>query len=430
MNNPQTCPICKLGLNEEAEQCPRCGWDLTDTIGPLEAVGAELQARAAEARRRWDERREEELARREEELKRREEEIRQEKEKTRQQEEAHARHEEELKRREEEIGQEKERTRQQEEAHARRAEELKRRAEEIGQEKEKTRQQEEAQARRAEELKRREEEIRQEKEKTRQQEEAQARRAEEMSRPRQAPAPKAIAAAPKTCANSLGMEFVLIPAGSFLMGSPDSDRKARDNEKPQHKVTISQPFYLGKYEVTQSQWEAVMGSNPSDFSGRSNPVENVSWEDVQGFIKKLNQKEGGNKYRLPTEAEWEYAARAGTTSIYSFGDDAGALGRYAWCWGNSGWSTHPVGQKEPNPWGLCDMHGNVYEWVQDWYGKNYYAESPGIDPRGPSSGSYRVFRGGCWINLARNCRSAARDEVPPGHSSGGHGFRLAFSPGQ
>jgi formylglycine-generating enzyme required for sulfatase activity len=229
-------------------------------------------------------------------------------------------------------------------------------------------------------------------------------------------------------ANSIGMEFALIPAGEFMMGSPDADKEAFKGEKPQHRVTISKPFYLGKYMVTQAQWEAVMGNNPSKFNGLNNPVENVSWDDVQEFIKKLNQKEGGNKYRLPTEAEWEYAARAGMTSTYSFGDDAGALGRYAWYKGNSGETTHPVGGKEPNAWGLYDMHGNVWEWVQDWYGG--YAGSSATDPRGPSSGSFRVLRGGSWGSDAGGCRSARRSCDTPGGRDLTLGFRLAFSPGQ
>jgi len=157
-------------------------------------------------------------------------------------------------------------------------------------------------------------------------------------------------ATPKTQRNSLGMEFVLIPAGTFQMGSNDSD--AYDDEKPVHTVRITQPFYLGKYEVTQGQWQAVMGNNPSKFTGDANwPVENVSWDDVQEFIRRLNAREGGATYRLPTEAEWEYAARAGTTTRWSFGDDASQLGRYAWYDGNAGGQTHPVGQLQPNPGG-------------------------------------------------------------------------------
>ncbi|MCL2122613.1 MAG: formylglycine-generating enzyme family protein, partial [Desulfovibrionaceae bacterium] len=171
----------------------------------------------------------------------------------------------------------------------------------------------------------------------------------------------------KTYTNSIGIKFVLIPAGSFLMGS---DARAL-NEKPPHRVHISKPFYLGKFEVTQEQWQAVMGNNPSRFKGPDNPVEGVSWEDVREFIQRLNEKEGHRRYRLPTEAEWEYAARGGTSSRWSFGDDAGLLDQYAWYKDNSEDTTHPVGQKKSNPWGLHDMHGNVFEWVQDWYGGDY-----------------------------------------------------------
>ena len=175
-------------------------------------------------------------------------------------------------------------------------------------------------------------------------------------------------AAPKTVRNSIGMEFVLIPAGTFQMGSNDSS----DDEKPVHTVRLSRSFYLGKYAVTQARWEAVMGHNPSRFKGDSNrPVEQVSWDDVQEFIRRLNTKESGARYRLPTEAEWEYAARAGSTTAYSFGDGVGQLGQYAWCDGNAGNTTHPVGQLQPNAWGLYDMYGNVGEWVQDRYGSVY-----------------------------------------------------------
>jgi formylglycine-generating enzyme required for sulfatase activity len=231
--------------------------------------------------------------------------------------------------------------------------------------------------------------------------------------------------------NSLGMEFVLIPAGSFTMGADENSEAANDWETPAHLVTISRPFYLAKYEATQAQWEAVMGDNPSKFKGPDNPVEQVSWEDVQEFIRKLNQKEGTDKYRLPTEAEWEYAARAGTTGAYSFGDEAEALEAYAW-YGEDAYSgsAHPVGQKEPNGWGLYDMHGNVWEWVQDWYDENYYAGSPATDPQGPPSGSSRVDRGGGWSNTAGSCRSAIRLGLTPIVRFGNLGFRLAFSPGQ
>jgi formylglycine-generating enzyme required for sulfatase activity len=201
-----------------------------------------------------------------------------------------------------------------------------------------------------------------------------------------------------------------------------SDTGAND-EKPVHEVRISRPFYLGKYEVTQDQWQAVMGTNPSNFKGEANlPVEWVSWDDVQEFIRKLNAKEGGTKYRLPTEAEWEYAARSGSTTTYSFGNDARQLGEYAWYSTNSGRKTHTVGQKKPNAWGLHDMHGNVWEWVQDWYGP--YVADAVTDPLGPASGSSRRLRGGGWGIGAGGCQSAERNRAMPGHRGGSLGFRL------
>ncbi|MDR1044377.1 MAG: formylglycine-generating enzyme family protein [Candidatus Adiutrix sp.] len=240
-------------------------------------------------------------------------------------------------------------------------------------------------------------------------------------------APGASLAAEKTYTNSLGMEFTLIPAGSFTMGADkDLENANYYNETPQHRVSLSQPFYLGAYEVTQEQWTAVMGDNPSYFKGRNNPVQSVSWDGIQIFIQRLNQKEGHARYRLPTEAEWEYAARAGTTGAYSFGDDEGSLGLYAWYEGNSDGKTHPVGQKQPNAWGLYDMYGNVWEWVQDWYGRNYSSSSV-TDPKGPSSGSTRVFRGGSWSYPARYCRAAARGNVSPFVRFVGIGFRHAIS---
>jgi formylglycine-generating enzyme required for sulfatase activity len=231
--------------------------------------------------------------------------------------------------------------------------------------------------------------------------------------------------AEKTYINSLGMEFTLIPAGSFTMGADKNFEDADDDETPQHRVSISRPFYLGAYEVTQAQWTAVMGNNPSSFKGLSNPVEMVSWDDVQAFIQRLNAKEGHNRYRLPTEAEWEYAARAGTTGAYSFGDDEDSLGRYAWYWDNSGEKTHLVGQKQPNAWGLYDMYGNVWEWVQDCYEK--YSSSSVTDPKGPSSGSYRVRRGGSWGRFARDCRAAYRNRNWSIIRRNDIGFRLALS---
>jgi formylglycine-generating enzyme required for sulfatase activity len=229
-----------------------------------------------------------------------------------------------------------------------------------------------------------------------------------------------------TYTNSIGMEFVLIPSGSFTMGADKNYEKADDEETPQHRVSISKPFNLGKYEVTQAQWAAVMGNYPSAFKGRDNPVEQVSWDDAQAFIKRLNQQEGHSRYRLPTEAEWEYAARAGTTGAYSFGDDEDSLGLYAWYKDNSSTKTHPVGQKQPNSWGLYDMHGNVWEWVQDWYGK--YSANSVTDPRGPSSGTDRVQRGGGWFLDAWLCRSAVRVYGPPDFRNVLYGFRLVLSP--
>jgi formylglycine-generating enzyme required for sulfatase activity len=207
--------------------------------------------------------------------------------------------------------------------------------------------------------------------------------------------------------------FVRISAGEFSMGSTNGD----SDEQPVHRVRISREFEMGKYEVTQAQWEAVMGNNPSNFKGPDLPVETVSWDDVQEFISKLNQSDNKYQYRLPTEAEWEYAARAGST-----GDYAGDLDAMAWYSNNSGNTTHPVGQKQANAWGLHDMHGNVWEWCQDWYGP--YAEGVVTDPQGPSSGSYRVARGGGWPSPAQRCRSAYRGNAAPGARRNLLGSRL------
>ena len=227
------------------------------------------------------------------------------------------------------------------------------------------------------------------------------------------------AAGGPTFNNSIGMKFVRVPAGSFDMGSNSGD----GDEKPVHGVTISRSFYLQATEVTQGQWRSVMGNNPSYFEGDDLPVESVSWNDVQKFIRKLNAREGGNKYRLPTEAEWEYAARAGSTGKYCFGDDEGRLGEYAWYKSNSGARSHPVGGKRANTWGLYDMHGNVWEWVQDWYGD--YSSGSSTDPVGRSTGSNRVARGGGWHDTAGDCRSAYRGWYGPGYGGSGLGFRLA-----
>ncbi len=220
------------------------------------------------------------------------------------------------------------------------------------------------------------------------------------------------------------MELVLIRPGSFMMGDDKSDQK---DEKPAHKVTITKPFYMGKYEVTQEQWQALMGSNPSQFKGPKNPVEQVSWEDCQGFLKKLEEKLAASsmKCRLPTEAEWEYACRAGSATKYSFGEEEAKLGDYAWFSGNAGAKTNPVGQKKPNAWGLYDMHGNVYEWCADWHGEAYSSQSSPEDPTGPSSGSSRVLRGGSWTYGASRCRSARRTRFTPTYRDFTYGFRVA-----
>jgi formylglycine-generating enzyme required for sulfatase activity len=226
----------------------------------------------------------------------------------------------------------------------------------------------------------------------------------------------------KTITNSIGMDFVLIPAGEFDMGSPSNEAGRTDFEGPVHHVKISNAFYMGKYEVTQKQWRDVMENSPSNFKGDNLPVEMVSWNDAQDFIMKLNEKEGGNKYRLPTEAEWEYSARAGTTTKFSFGDDESKLGDYAWYYENSGSKTHDVGQKKPNPWGLYDMHGNVWEWMQD----NLHADYNGAPTDGSSweSGSSPVVRGGDWSHDANYCRSAFRSGVDTGLRRSNFGFRL------
>ena len=225
-----------------------------------------------------------------------------------------------------------------------------------------------------------------------------------------------------------GIEFVWVPQGEFRMGS--TSRHAHSDEKPVSRVRISRGFWLGKYEVTQAPWQAVMGNNPSRFKncGGNCPVERVSWDDVQEFIRNLDRRSGGRRYRLPTEAEWEYAARAGTEADTYAGDITRPLGndpvlnRIAWYDENSGYRTHPVGRKAPNAWGLHDMLGNVWEWVGDWKGD--YPGGTVTDPSGPRSGSHRVHRGGSWNYIARVCRSAYRIRFPPGFRLHDLGFRL------
>ena len=234
--------------------------------------------------------------------------------------------------------------------------------------------------------------------------------------------------------NSLGMKFVYIPPGEFLMGSPANEPGRGDNE-PQRRVRLTKGFYLQTTETTQRQWESIMGYNPSNFKncGRDCPVENVSWDDAQEFIRKLNARDRGGEYRLPTEAEWEYAARAGTRTPFAFGDclstgDANYDGDYPLegCpKGTDRVKTVGVGGFAPNEWGLYDMHGNVWEWCQDLFGA--YPSGDEINPAGPGSGSRQVIRGGSWHHFAKNCRSAHRSWFSPGSRSFYLGFRLARS---
>jgi formylglycine-generating enzyme required for sulfatase activity len=250
--------------------------------------------------------------------------------------------------------------------------------------------------------------------------------------------------------NSIGMTLVAIPPGTFIMGSAEDGLVT-------HQVTLSQPFYLGIHEVTNGQWLSVMGSVPSRWKDGNRPVETVDWHDVNEFCRRLSslpkEEKEGRVYRLPTESEWEYACRAGTTTSYSYGDEEGQLGDYAWFANNSGnvvldakklllaskdkrsnddrleryqCRTHPVGRKRPNSWGLFDMHGNVWEWCSDWYGD--YPMVAVTDPQGPVQGSVRIRRGGPWNDPAECCRSAYRDFRGPTHTSHSLGFRLALSP--
>jgi formylglycine-generating enzyme required for sulfatase activity len=226
-----------------------------------------------------------------------------------------------------------------------------------------------------------------------------------------------------------GSGFVQIPAGEFVMGSAEGNA----DEQPEHRVQITRPFEMSKYETTQAQWDAIMlsphvmpttkarveGVNPSHFKGPTLPVENVTWNNVQEFIRLLNLRDPKHNYRLPTEAEWEYAARAKDEE-----DLPSDLEAFAWFEPNSQGKTQPVGQKKPNPFGLYDMHGNVREWVQDWYAPDSYSASPVDDPPGPASGSYRVYRGGSWHSAAKYCRTTFRGFDFPANDDYSVGFRL------
>ena len=215
----------------------------------------------------------------------------------------------------------------------------------------------------------------------------------------------------------LSMAFAYCPPGQFWMGGT-----ANDDEKPVHTVTLTKGFYAGVYAVTQEQYQAVMGTNPSHFKGPKRPVEQVSWSDSQEFLVKLS-KLCGREIRLPTEAEWEYFCRAGSTTDYCNGDDEAALHRVGWFDSNSKNETHPVGELSPNQYSLYDCHGNLWEWCLDWYDDKAYQRGDCQDPTGPKSGSFRVLRGGGWYNYAPNCRSADRDRNDPSHRCSNLGFR-------
>ena len=247
--------------------------------------------------------------------------------------------------------------------------------------------------------------------------------------------------------NTIGMRFVLIPPGEFDMGSAAEEvprlleeAKAKNlpswfiervpSEAPKHCVRITRPFYLGISEVTQAEYERVMGSNPSKFKGDpTRPVEMVNWDEASAFCRKVGElpqeQTARAAYRLPTEAEWEYACRAGTTARHSFGDAAQALGANAWWSENSQGQTAPVGRLRPNVWGLCDMLGNVWEWCSDWHAGDYYAGSPSDDPTGPESGQSRVLRGGAWDSVyPGHLRSAYRPYAEPDARAPNYGFRV------
>ena len=219
--------------------------------------------------------------------------------------------------------------------------------------------------------------------------------------------------------------MVYVSGGTFTMGATsEQGSDAYSDEKPAHSVTLS-GYYIGKYEVTQELWKAVMGSNPSRFKGDNLPVERVSWNDVQEFLRKLNAMTG-KRYRLPTEAEWEFAARGGNSSRGYKYSGSNSIGNVAWYDGNSGSRTHAAGTKSPNELGIYDMSGNVREWCQDWYSSSYYVSSPRNNPRGPNSGSYRVFRGGGWVSNAGFCRVSYRYDGTPDSRLSDLGFRLAL----
>jgi len=248
---------------------------------------------------------------------------------------------------------------------------------------------------------------------------------------------------PKTVTNSIGMRFVYIPAREFQMGSPQSERGRRENEH-QHRVKITKPFYLGMFEVTQAEYLKIMDENPSKFSpdgprGESVvgidtirlPVDSVSWDNAVEFCRHLSnlpvESKSKRSYRLPTEAEWEYACRAGSSKLWSHGDEIDDLKSFAWYGSRiAEGRTHQVGEKEPNHFGLHDMHGNVWEWCHDWYTDDLKHGGTVVDPQGPKSGELRVIRGGGWASGPARCRNAARSHDPPSVHDEDLGFRVVL----
>lgn len=240
-------------------------------------------------------------------------------------------------------------------------------------------------------------------------------------------------ASPKEITTESGVKMVLLPGGTFVMGDEDGEV-----DEPAHEVTVG-PFAIDKFEVTQEEYQRVMGDNPSKFKGRNNPVEQVRWSDAVRYCNERSRQEGlepaydlktwtcrfeANGYRLPTEAEWEYAARAGTATAYSFGDSDANLQQHAWFKINARGKPKPVGQRRPNAWGLHDIHGNVWEWCNDFYKVDYYLESTKKDPKGPEAGKNKVLRGGCWNSNADACRSAYRYNENPAYTDACFGYDI------
>ncbi len=240
-------------------------------------------------------------------------------------------------------------------------------------------------------------------------------------------------ASPKEITAQSGVQMVLLPGGTFIMGDEDGEV-----DEPPHEVVVG-PFAIDKFEVTQEEYERVMGDNPSKVKGKKNPVEQVRWSDAVRYCNERSRLEGlepaydlktwtcrfeASGYRLPTEAEWEYAARAGTTTAYSFGDSEAKLQQHAWFKANAQGKPRPAGRRRPNAWGLYDMHGNVWEWCNDFYKVDYYLEGPQKDPRGPESGERKVLRGGCWNSNPDACRSAYRYNENPAYTDACFGYDI------